>query len=190
MAGLNKKSFDAGQLVAPGVGAAAGAGAGWLLADPVLGLKQNRHKSLVAALGALAGAATGAAVGAMDVGGSAGEKQRRENELGNKGLNFLDWWADPSHSVPAGLAGFVTHGVTRPAVQEALKLAERPATTRPGPFKTNTPAIKALRILTGGQGKGVGSVGRTLVSAAPITLGTLLPAEVFRRIQRATTKTD
>jgi hypothetical protein len=47
----DKKGFDASQLIAPGAGAALGGAAGWFGAEPVLGLKEKKHKAIVAALG-------------------------------------------------------------------------------------------------------------------------------------------
>lgn len=185
----DKKGFDYAQLAAPGAGAALGAGAGWLLAEPALGLKEKKHKAIVAALGALAGAAAGGAVGAMDMGG---EQARREAKLDEAGLGVVGHLSNPLAVIPSVGAGVMAHGATQPVMDKANKLMERPAAVtnralKGSPVTANV--INALRIMTGGSGK-TGKTARFILGAGPAVIGAAAPFEISRQIARATTKTD
>lgn len=189
MASLIKRAFDYSQLAAPGAGAALGAGAGWLLAEPALGLKEKKHKALVAALGALAGAAAGGAMSAMDAGG---EAERRRAKLDEAGLSVSGQLMNPVADVAAVGSGLATQGALHPYTSRTAELMGKPEATS-NRFLKNSPksakVVNALRVLAGGPGKG-GMLGRGIVRAAPFVAGTFLPWEGYRQLARYTTKTD
>lgn len=99
----NNWADTARQVALPLGGAAIAGGAGYLAAEPLLGLKKKRHKAAVAALGALAGAAAGGAISAIDASGAA-SGGAREQLLQEKGLSFPGWYAT-SPSIALDVAG-------------------------------------------------------------------------------------